>query len=145
MLRSLVRFQLAPLRGAVYPRGIARRGVRSAPVFRALVVVAVLAAGVLLGACGSSPQPSASDLTACGTVNNMASGAFVVDPLAEQETLAAQLVSQAKAASNARLITAAEQLQAATAAQSSPRVNAALTELSAACTAMGVGPSNGGI
>jgi hypothetical protein len=75
----------------------------------------------------------------------MASGAFAVDLLAQQEALAAQLLSQAKAADNEALIKGAEQLQAATVAQSGTRVNAALTMLGAACTSMGVGPSNGGV
>ena len=121
------------------------RRVRSAPVFRALVVVVALASGVLLGACGAGSQPSATDLTACGTVNNMASGVFVVDPLAEQQALATQLLSQAKAANNAGLITGAEQLRAGAIAQSKGRVNAALAKLAAVCTSMGVGPSSGGV
>lgn len=114
-------------------------------MFRALVVAAAVASGVLLGACGSGSQPSASDLTACGTVNNMASGVFVEDPLAQQEQLAAQLLAQAKAANSARLVTGAEQLQAASGAQSSARINATVTRLGAVCTSMGVGPSDGGI
>jgi hypothetical protein len=114
-------------------------------VVRALVVAAVLAIGVLLGACGAGSQPSASDLTACGSVNSMASGAFAVELLAQQETLAAQLLSQAKAADNEALIKGAEQLQAAAAAQSGARVNAALTTLGAVCTSMGIGPSSGGV
>jgi hypothetical protein len=127
------------------PRGDVGRGLRSAPVFRALVVVAALASGVLLGACGAGSQPSATDLTACGTVNNLASGVFVVDPLAEQQALAAQLASQAKAAGNALLITGAAQLQAAATVQSKARVNAALARVEASCTSMGIGPSSGGV
>ena len=112
---------------------------------RALVVAAVLASGVLLGPCGGGSPPSASDLTACGSVNSLASGAFAVELLAQQETLAAQLLSQAKAADNEALIKGAEQLQAAAAAQSGARVNAALTTLAGVCTSMGIGPSSGGV
>jgi hypothetical protein len=114
-------------------------------VFRTFVVVAALASGVLLGACGAGSQPSASDLTACGTVNNFASGVFVEDPLAQQAGLVAQLLAQAKAANSAGLVTGVEQLQAASVAQSSARMNAVLTRLGAVCTSMGVGPSDGGI
>jgi hypothetical protein len=109
------------------------------------VVAAVLASAALLGACGAGSQPSAADLTACGSVNSVSAGAFAVELAARQETLAAQLLSQAKAAGNEALIKGAEQLQVAAAAESGPRTKAALTTLSAVCTSMGIGPSSGGV
>jgi hypothetical protein len=86
------------------------------------VVTAVLSGGALLSGCGASSQPTAAELTACGTVNSMAAGVFVTT-----------------------LLTYAEQLQASADAQSSSRVAAALKSLEATCTELGVGPSDGGI
>ena len=114
-------------------------------MLRVVVVAAVLTGGVLLGACGAGVQPTAQDLTACGTVNNLLAGVFAADLLSQQEVVAAQLLGQATASGNASLISGAEQLQAAARAQSSAQAKTALTHLGAACSAMGVGPSSGGL
>jgi hypothetical protein len=52
-------------------------------VFRVVVAAAVLTSGVLLGACGAGVQPTAQDLTACGTVNNLLAGVFAADLLSQ--------------------------------------------------------------
>jgi hypothetical protein len=114
-------------------------------VLRALVVIAVFAGGVLLSGCGAGTQPSALDLTACGTVNSIAAGVFVTSPLAEQESLASELVQQATVSKSASLVTEADQLQAAARAQSTPQLTAAIKSLGTTCTAMGIGPSSGGL
>jgi hypothetical protein len=100
---------------------------------------------MLLGACNRPVQPTAQDLTACGTVNNMVAGTYVADPLAEQEASVATLIQQADLADNTQLITAANQLRADTEAGNEAGVTAALASLGKTCTSMGVGPSNGGI
>lgn len=114
-------------------------------MWRALLLVAVVASGTLLCACNKPPQLTTQDLTACGTVNNIVSGVYAVDPLPEREASVATLIQQADATDNTQLITAANQLHADTVANNEAGVVAALASLGKACTAMGVGPSNGGI
>jgi hypothetical protein len=86
------------------------------------VVPAVLASCALLSGCGAGTQPTAQDLTTCGTVNSLTAGVFVTALLSEQETLAAQLVQQAKTSNNTNLLTGAEELQAAARAESASRL-----------------------
>jgi hypothetical protein len=114
-------------------------------VSRALLLAAVVMGGVSLGACHKAPLPSAQDLTACGTVNNMVAGVYVIDTLSEREASVATLTQQADLTDNVQLITATRQLRAATVAQNEAGVSTYLTALAKACTSLGVGPGSGGL